>query len=128
MSVDAALLKIEETLKPKSPSAEAQEPKPRSHVDLADALLALPEISKALETLVAERKRENNITDIITGFDLTMQRVAEQSETNLQKIDAATSLLQKRIDQFNKTEAQYQHLIERVSDVLDELERVLKKM
>ena len=99
-----------------------------STVDLAQALLKLPKLLAALDVLVAEQKRENDWRSSFTDFQCEIEKLSVKVDCNLKQTGDIQKRLQRRLDSFDVLEAQWQRLVNRVSAVLDDLERVLKRM
>ena len=99
-----------------------------STVDLAQALLKLPKLLAALDVLVAEQKCENDWRSSFTDFQCEIEKLSVKVDCNLKQTGDIQKRLQRRLDSFDVLEAQWQRLVNRVSAVLDDLERVLKRM
>ena len=119
------LEKIEDSLRP--PITEKVEETPPAS-DLAEALLQLPVIASHLAELKEEKKREVNLLDTIAQVDFSINVLSEQTKANLKRTGEIESLLFKRLIGLDLLESKYSLMIDRVNRVLDELERVLKKI
>ena len=115
---------LRESLKPKPQQVPAA---PQKSVTLTDALLKIPELTELLKQVIAIKQKETNIVNDLTKIDFSIQTLVNQSNRNLKQIDSVNDAINSRIVQFNLLEAKYNRMIEHVSDVLTEIERVLKQ-
>jgi len=126
MSADQTLKALRKSLEPK-PKPEPSKIKPSEKaVTIADALLKIPELTKQLRLLSEQKKREVDNIKLITQLDFDIKMLTNQTNTNLAQINKLTKQVTTRIEQFNLIEQKWNNLINRVDDVLQELERILK--
>jgi hypothetical protein len=130
MTSETDLLKdIQDSLdtKPAEPAEVAPFKKAASSTDFADAMLKLPEVLTALKALTDEQHRQNDYVAIITGLDASIQQFSVQSKMNLDAIKQVEKQVEARLKFLDSSEAKHARLIERVNNILDSLEKVLKQ-
>ena len=131
MDTDQTLQEIQESLQPKpqpKPKAKPTTGKPAAAVDLTQALLKLPLMLTELQKLTFEKQREADAVVALQNLELTVQKLLVATETNLKLAASVDARLKRRVDSLDVVEAKWQLVITRVSNMLDELERVLKQL
>ena len=120
---------IEKSLeKPKAPQPTDAGAKPAEPVDLAQALLKLPELIATLDKLADAQKSEADLLGTFTQIDMDVQKLTAKADVALTEIHKVKGQLDARLKTVDSLEAKWQLLINRVGNVLDELERVLKHL
>jgi hypothetical protein len=121
MSSDKTLEDIEESLKPKSKPQTTPQPMPLVAFDFS-------EISSQLKQLVAEKNRSNDMLQMFTQIDFDVKALVAKTDSNLKESRQILSRVDARLKVVDSLEAKWNLLLERVSGVLNELERVLRQM
>ena len=127
MNVDKTLSELRKSLEPK-PVGHAPKLQTHSTVDIAQALLKLPNLADSLEKLIAEKRHETDLLTAFTRIDFDVKTLADKTDQNLREIAEVKVYVVQRLKAMDSLEAKWSLLIERVSDVCYELERVLKRM
>lgn len=99
-----------------------------STVDLAQALIKLPKLVVALEKYASARQSELDLLSSFTQIDLDVKTLTNRAEANLKQTVDLKEYMVKRLRALDSMEAEWTLLKRRVSSVLDELERVLKRL
>ena len=97
-------------------------------VDVAQALLKVPALVTAVEKFVSTRQSEVDLLSAFTQIDLDVKTLTARAETNLKQTVDLKEYMVKRLKALDSMEAEWSLLKRRVSTVLGELERVLKRL
>lgn len=130
MSVEQQLTEMRQALhKPPTPSSTAvgQQKQAASAVDFTQAIMELPKILPLLKTLVDEKQKENFYAQNLTRLDVDMRQMVNKVNANIESITSLQHDVKTRIDNFTLLEAKYTRMIERVNNVLSQLEKYLEK-
>jgi len=96
--------------------------------DLADALLAMPEVVEKLDLLLQERKLQTDALTIISDLELNVKILVDKADMSMKQTMEIRDYMVRRLKALDSLEARWSLLIERVAASLDELNRVLKNM
>lgn len=127
MTVEQELQLIQQSLEePEAPTKPVVKGE-ASAADFTQALITLPKILPLLKTLIDEQHKENNYISILTQIDTDMELLTNKISSNLDTTLTLQKDVKTRLDSFNLLEAKYTLMIERVNNVLSQLEKYLEK-
>jgi hypothetical protein len=127
MSEKQTLEDISRSLTPKIDGVKEHSPN-RAPTPMPIVAFDFSKISRQLQQLIDENKRKNNLLQTFTQIDFDVKTLVDQSNVNLKKMEQISSQVDARLKVVDTLEAKWNLLMQRVSSVLDELERVLRQM